>query len=150
MKLLLLFASSAISIFPLNSATLRAQRAAVDHTCTTIIVPAMNTSNTLSLGDPGGPFKIPVATFKDQQFCRAESGDFNLDTKSSIIGATVYFYGKGFHAVAKGILPGSSLQPIAELMKRCKAGTVVAFDEIKVLGPDHRVHSMEGESYLLY
>ena len=150
MKLLFLLASSAISIFPLNSATVRAERATSAKSVAGVSAPAMNNSNTLSFRERAGLSKLPVATFKDLRSCSADAADFRLEPNSSIVSATVYFYGKGFHGVAKGVLTGSSLQPIAELMKRCKAGTIVAFNEIKVLGPDKQIHSIDDAGYLLY
>lgn len=150
MKLLFIFASSAISIFPFSSATVRAEKSIAVHIGTIAPVPARESNNILSLRDQGGLSKMAVAEFKDKQFCRSESGDFNFDAKSSLIGAKVYFYGKGFHAVAKGMLTGNSLQPVAELVKLCKAGTIVAFDEIKVLGAYNQIQTIKGVSYLLY
>ena len=148
MKLLLFFASSAISIFPLNTAPVRAGRTTAGGT-RAVVVPAKN-NNTLSFKDQSMIIKMPVALFKNQQFCSANVAKTTSETGSSIIGATVYFYGKGFHAVAKGVLRGSSLQPVNELMKLCKAGTIVSFDDIKIMGQDKQILNIADVSYLLF
>lgn len=140
----LFLASSAISILPLNSATKSPERSVAEHTFATASAPAMTGNNTISFRDQSGRGSIPASSFKTLEFCTAEASGY------SILSATVYFYGKGFHAVAKGMLTGSSLQPIEGLMKQCKAGSVVTFDEIKILGPDKQIQNVEDVSYLLY
>ncbi|MEO8771555.1 MAG: GldM family protein [Ferruginibacter sp.] len=105
----------------------------------------------LTFGDQTGPGKMSAAEFKYQKFCRAEVENFDFDAKFSIISATVYFSGANFkNGVEKGAITSSSLKPVETLMTRCIPGTMVVFDDIKVIGPDKEVRTIQGLSLLLY
>lgn len=97
-----------------------------------------------------GPGKLSAVKFKNQEYCRAELENFDFDARFSIISATVYFSGANFNTVEKGFITSSSLKPIKHLMNRCIPGTLVVFDDIKVLGPDKEVRTIESVSYLLH
>ncbi|MEO6670487.1 MAG: GldM family protein [Ferruginibacter sp.] len=105
----------------------------------------------ITFGDQPGPGKMSAAEFKYQQYCRAELENFDFDAKFSIISATVYFSGANFkNGVEKGMINSSSLKPIEALKARCVPGTMVVFDDIKVVGPDKEVRTIQGLSLLLY
>ena len=105
----------------------------------------------LTFGDQPGPGKMSAAEFKYQEYCRAELENFEFDAKFSIISATVYFSGANFkNGVEKGMITSSSLKPIEALKARCIPGTMVVFDDIKVVGPDKEVRTIQGLSLLLY
>jgi hypothetical protein len=119
-------------------------------------------SNCLSLGEiknensrPGsqtetGSSRMPAAVFKSQEFCRAELKDFEFDTHFSVVGATVYFSGANFKNPEKGTITSSSLKPIRSLMTRCTPGSIIIFDEVKVIGPDSKLRTIPGLSIMLY
>lgn len=88
--------------------------------------------------------------FKSQDFCRAEAPDFEFETKFSVVSATVYFSGANFRGVEKGFISSNSLKPVAAMKARCIPGSIVTFDQIKVIGPDKQVRVIQGVSYLLY
>jgi hypothetical protein len=93
--------------------------------------------------------KMQAAVFKAQGFCRVELKDFEFDAAFKIVSVTVYFSGAGFKNVERGTLNSTSLQPIKPLMNRCTPGSVVIFDEVKVLGPDNLLRTIRGLSLLL-
>ena len=88
--------------------------------------------------------------FKNQKFCRVELEDFDFDAKFTIVGATVYFSGANFTAVQQRKITSSDLKPIADLQEKCKPGSVIIFEDIKVKGPDNEVRTIQGVSYTLY
>ncbi len=96
-----------------------------------------------------GPGTMQAAVFKSQEYCRAEVKDFEFEAPFRIVSATVYFSGANFTSPAKGIISGSSLKPIKDLMARCVPGTFVIFDEVKVIGPDNQLRSIAGISIRL-
>lgn len=94
--------------------------------------------------------KIPAAVFKAQDYCRVEMKDFDFDVQFKVVSATVYFTGTHFKNVEKGSINSTSLKPIKEQMQRCAPGSIVIFDEVKVLGPDNAIRPINGISLLLY
>jgi|APLak6261695196_1056220.scaffolds.fasta_scaffold06596_4 hypothetical protein len=99
--------------------------------------------------DPGSS-RMAAAVFKSQDYCRAELKDFEFDARFVIVSATVYFSGAGFKNVEKGSISSSSLQPIKGQMERCQPGSVIIFDEVKVMGPDNKLRTIPGLSLVLY
>jgi len=93
--------------------------------------------------------KMPAAVFKAQDYCRAEVKDFEFETQFKVVSAVVYFSGAGFPGVERGNISSNSLKPVKELMNRCKPGTIVIFDEVKVIGPDNLLRTIRGLSLLL-
>lgn len=104
----------------------------------------------LSAQPEDGRTRMPAAVFKAQDFCRAEVKDFDFDAHFSVLGATVYFTGANFKTVEKGIITSSSLKPIKSLMERCVPGSIIIFDEIKVIGPDNHQRIIQPLSIVLY
>jgi hypothetical protein len=94
--------------------------------------------------------KMLAVIFKAQDFCRAELKDFEFDIHYSVVSATVYFSGPGFKNVETGFINSNSLQPIRKLMDRCIPGSMVVFDNVKVVGPDKLIRTIAGSSYLLH
>lgn len=97
-----------------------------------------------------GNTKMSAAVFKAQDFCRAELKDFEFDIHYSIVSAVVYFTGANFKDVVKGTINSSSLKPIKSQMERCVPGSIVIFDEVKVMGPDNKLRTIQGVSLVLY
>ena len=97
-----------------------------------------------------GKIRMPSVEFKSQQFCRADMGpDFIYDVKYNIVSATVYFGGAGFENVVTTSISGGSLANIQPYMTRCKPGSNVSFDNVKVQGPDG-IRVIEGKTIALY
>jgi len=97
-----------------------------------------------------GSSRMPAAVFKAQEFCRAELKDFEFDAHFIVTGATVYFSGANFKNPEKATITSSSLKPIRSLMDRCVPGSIIIFDEVKVVGPDNIKRTIPGVSIILY
>ncbi len=109
-----------------------------------------NDETTLGLqpGVEGG--KMSAAIFKNQEYCRAEVERFEFEVSFKVVSATVYFSGANFRNIEIAKITGSSLKPIKPQMERCIPGTMVVFDDIKVIGPDNKLRTIPGTSYLLF
>jgi hypothetical protein len=94
--------------------------------------------------------KMPAVIFRAQDVCRAELKDFEFDVQFNVVSATVYFSGTNFRGVETGFINSNSLKPIRNLMARCAPGTMVIFDNVKVIGPDKLIRPIQGTSYLLH
>lgn len=94
--------------------------------------------------------KMLAVIFRRQDVCRAEMKDFEFDVLYNVVSATVYFSGTNFRGVETGFINSNSLKPISNLMARCSPGTMVVFDNVKVIGPDKLVRPIQGTSYLLH
>jgi hypothetical protein len=94
--------------------------------------------------------KKSAVEFKNQKYCRVELEDFDFDAKFTILSATVYFSGANFTSVQVRNLNSNSLKPIEDLQKRCTSGTIVVFDNIKVIGPDNVARIIDGATYNLF
>lgn len=106
---------------------------------------------TLNFQDAQAPGKMRSIVFKSQEYCRAElPQDFEFDVKFKVVSATVYFSGANFRGVEKGYITSNRLKPVKELMDRCIPGTMVVFDDVKVVGPDKIIRTIPGLSLLLY
>jgi len=145
MKLLLLPLVSGIFMMPADHPSATADLPVKTHTC-----PLSKKPSGLSFQDETGSGKKLCAEFKAQEFCRAEVPDFDFDAPFTIVSATAYFSGANFNSVEKGFIRSASLKPIKSLMDRCLPGTRVTFDDIKVKGPDNKVRTIQGVSWLLY
>ncbi|GAB2836041.1 gliding motility protein GldM [Ferruginibacter profundus] len=97
-----------------------------------------------------GKVRMPSVEFKTQSYCRAELENFDFEAKYSITGATVYFSGANFPSpVGPLALTSNSIEGLRQYITRCGPGSVVTFENIKVVGPDgSRV--IEGKSIALY
>jgi hypothetical protein len=94
--------------------------------------------------------KMLAVVFRKQDACRAELKDFEFDVQYKVVSATVYFSGGNFRNVEAGYINSNSLEPIKKLLERCVPGTMVVFDNVKVVGPDKLIRSIQGTSYLLH
>lgn len=110
-----------------------------------------NHFQTLNIQGPSqeGSTKMRAAVFKSQEYCRAELKDFEFDVQYKVVSAVVYFSGANFKNAEKGTISGNSLQPVKQQMNRCGPGTIVIFDEVKVVGPDNMVRTIPGISLIL-
>jgi len=112
----------------------------------------MDSAKGLLIGSQAEPVsqRMAVAVFKSQQYCRAELKDFEFDAHFIIQSATVYFTGTNFSAAAKGTITSSSLKPISNFMQKCAPGTIVMFDDVKVIGPDKQARTIPGITITLF
>ena len=94
--------------------------------------------------------KMLAVIFRSQEFCRIELKDFEWEVEFNIVSATVYFSGTNFKSVETGFITSSSLKPIRNMMQRCAPGSMVIFDNVKVIGPDELLRSIPGTSYMLH
>ena len=94
--------------------------------------------------------KMMAVIFRAQDACRAELKDFEFDITYNVVSATVYFSGTNFKNLETGFINSNSLKPIRNLMTRCAPGTMVVFDNVKVIGPDKLIRPIQGTSYLLH
>ncbi len=94
--------------------------------------------------------RMLASVFKNQDFCRAEITDFPFDVQFKVVSATVYFSGANFRNVEMGNITSNSLQPVRNLMNRCVPGSIVVFDDFKVMGPDNKVRTIQPLSIVLY
>ena len=104
----------------------------------------------INFQDQPGDGKMRSIVFKNQKYCRAELKDFEFNAHFSIVSANVYFSGTNFKNVERGAITSSSLKPIGDLMTRCAPGTIVVFDDVKVIGPDKQIRTIPGLSLLLF
>jgi hypothetical protein len=146
MKQFLLFPLLSIGILPMNNPTVHVEKT------TTHYSSPVDGNNGLGIGGQteSGGCRMSAAMFKNQEFCRAELKDFDFDAHYSIVGATVYFSGANFDSPKQGTLTGSSLKPIKSLMDHCTPGSIIIFDDVKVVGPDKVVRTIPGISIMLY
>ena len=96
-----------------------------------------------------GNEKMSAAIFKSQEYCRAEVKDFEFEAPFKIISATIYFSGTNFRNTEKAVLTSNSLKPAKHLMERCAPGSIVIFDNVKVIGPDKIERVLPGPSLVL-
>lgn len=108
------------------------------------------TGNFINLQDPPEIGRMSAIAFKSQEFCRAELKDFDFDVQFKIVSATVYFSGAFFKDVAVGHIKSNSLLPISQFMQRCGPGTIVSFEDVKVVGPDKLIRNIPGITLRLY
>lgn len=85
---------------------------------------------------PSGGGKMLSNVFRGQQFVRAELENFDFDARFSVTGATIYFNSPGDRNVKQVTINSGSLAPAAEYMKTLAPGSLVIFDNIRVVGPD--------------
>jgi gliding motility-associated protein GldM len=96
-----------------------------------------------------GKARMPSVEFKNQQFCRAELENVDVDLRVNVVSATVYFSGANFPNVATTSIQGNGLGSLQSFISRCGPGSVITFDNIKVQGPDG-IRSIDGKSIALY
>lgn len=121
-----------------------------NHSGNPITTQASNKATGKELQLDQGDSKMSVVEFKAQDYCRIELADFEYDVHFSVVGATVYFSGTNFSHVEMGKITSNSLAPIKSLMKRCAPGSIVVFDDVKVVGPDKEVRTIAGKTWILF
>jgi hypothetical protein len=145
MKFLLLPLISGIFMMPVDNTPNAADQPAKTQNCSLNEAPSE-----LTFQQERGNGKLACVEFKAQEFCRAEVPDFDFDARFTIVSATAYFSAANFPSVEKGFISSNSLKPLKKLMDRCLPGTRVTFDDIKVKGPDDKIRTIQGVSWLLY
>ncbi|HMK03032.1 MAG TPA: GldM family protein [Ferruginibacter sp.] len=148
MRHVLLFSLLSICAFPLSTQLSYVENSMVSPGRSSLVEKKDKGFN-IGSQEPGNE-KMLAAVFKIQEFCRAEVNDFEFETKFEVVSATVYFSGTNFTRIEKGNISSNSLKPLKSLMNRCAAGSVVIFDNVKVLGPDKLVRSISGISIMLH
>lgn len=143
MKHVLLFSFLSMGILSVNSRTGNIE--SLDKTC---FLSVGNNNETGSQPEPESE-KMLAVTFRSQNDCRVELKDFEFDVEFNLVSATVYFSGTNFRGVETGYITSKSLKPIKSLMARCAPGTMVIFDNVKVIGPDNKIRTIQGTSYML-
>lgn len=94
--------------------------------------------------------KLSVKAFQAQEYCRVEVPDFEWEVHFRVVSAEIYFTGPGFRGVEKGTLSSNSLKTIKPYMDRCQPGSIVIFDNVKVVGPDNFLRPIAGLTLRLY
>ena len=149
MKLLLIPLLSGISMFPVTDRFIDTEKPeAVVHEmpCPGTVIENIG----ISLQQPGQDGKMSAIAFKSQDYCRAEPiENFEFEVQFKVVSAKVYFSGANFRNVETGEINSNSLKPVKKLMDRCIPGTVVTFDDVKVIGPDKKIRTIRGLSLLL-
>jgi gliding motility-associated protein GldM len=98
----------------------------------------------------GSP-RMQSATFKAQQYIRADLENFEFDARFSVLGGTVYFSGAGFPRPEQGSFTGNSLGGLSGFINRCQPGSSITIENVKVQGPDGRVRTIQnGGGYSLF
>jgi hypothetical protein len=148
MKQLILFSFLSLGILPVNN-----QMKSVAGNITAFNMISFKDGNSKGFNFFAQPSpeneKMLAVIFRAQDFCRAELKDFEFDVQFNVVSATVYFSGTNFKNVETGFIKSNSLKPIRSMMDRCAPGTLVIFDNVKVLGPDKQIRPIQGTSYLL-
>lgn len=143
MKHVLLFSFLSMGLLSVNSSSPgKIKNNVPESNCLSI------SSNDQSQPDPDSE-KMLAIIFRNQNACRVELKDFVFDVEFKVVSATVYFSGTNFKNVETGYITSKDLKPIKNLMARCAPGTMVVFDNVKVIGPDELVRTIQGTSYLL-
>ncbi len=147
MKFALLPLLSGICFLPLNNQVENVKKPVIsyDH-----VVKTEKEGLKISQQDKQGFGRMRSIVFKSQQYCRAELEDFEFDIQYTVVSAVVYFSGKNFDTVEKGMITSNSLKPVKNLMDRCAPGSIVIFDEVRVKGPDKMIRTIPGLSLILY
>ena len=82
----------------------------------------------------GGPMK--VNDFKAQAGVRAELENFVFEgVQFTVTGYTIVFQAAGFPELQYRQVKGNTFNEVRDLIERCKTGSAVTIDEIKVSGP---------------
>lgn len=148
MKHVLLFSVLSMGLLSMNSPVANVENNKI---LSTHLLHADGKAKGLSISsqEPGNE-KMMATVFRAQNFCRLEMKDFEWEVEFNIVSATVYFSGTNFKNVEKGIITSKSLKPLKKYMDRCAPGSMVIFDNVKVIGPDKMVRTIAGVSYLLH
>lgn len=143
-----LFLTLSISILPLTSFTNITKDSP---TLASIEIATCSTkTNTLNLQPEPSSHKITAVAFRAQDFCRIELKDFEFDVNFELVSATVYFSGANFRTVETGTINSKNLKPIKKYMDRCVPGSIVIFDNVKVIGPDNMLRTIASATYMLH
>lgn len=99
--------------------------------------------------------RIPANVFKSQKAIYADLENFDFTgIEYKVVGYTFYATDslafKEFPAVRVVSNAGGSFEPIKELMAKCSPGTIVVFDEIKVVGSDKITRKLPTIAFNLY
>lgn len=149
MKHVLIFSLSGIFMLPLSSQFTNVENSLNSPGYLSCVDSKPGGFNIGSQTDKGNE-KMLAVIFRAQDFCRVELKDFEFDVSFNVVSATVYFSGTNFRNAEKGIITSNSLKPVRSLMARCAPGSMVIFDNVKVIGPDKVVRPIQGLSIMLH
>jgi len=149
MKQFLLLPFVSMSMLSFNNAVTPVEKKIIPQHCLSVIGGDHDSLNIATQADESSS-RMAAAVFKAQEYCRVELKDFDFNAHFDIVSVTVYFSGANFPNFTMGKLTSSSLKPISGLMARCGPGSVIIFDDVKVIGPDKTLRTIPGESILLY
>lgn len=148
MKTLLLLSLVSFSVFRADSQFAYVDNRNLSPRYLTFVNKNVMSDHTLQLGQDDG--KMSATVFKNQEYCRVELYRFEYEVDFKIVNAKVYFSGANFKNIETGDISSNSLKPIRHLMARCIPGSIVVFDDVKVVGPDKKVRTIPGVTYILY
>jgi hypothetical protein len=147
MKLLTIIPLLSIGVLPINNQSVHVEKNTSPQNYLSLVA---GNNQQVGTQTETGDCRMPAVVFKNQEFCRAELKDFDFDAHFSVTGATVYFSGTNFKNLEKATITSSSLKPVKNLMDRCAAGSVITFDDVKVIGPDKEKRTIPGITIILY
>jgi gliding motility-associated protein GldM len=96
---------------------------------------------------PSAGGKIQAVVFRSQQFVRADLENFDFEAKFQVTGGTVYFNIPGDRNVNSISLTSGSLGAAAQYMSKLAPGSIVTFDNIRVVGPDGQTRTIQNPPY---
>jgi len=91
--------------------------------------------------------KIQAVIFRNQQFLRADLENFEFDAKFQVTGGTVYFNIPGDRNVNSISLSSGDLNSAKQYMSKLAPGSIVTFDNIRVVGPDGQTRTIQNPPY---
>jgi hypothetical protein len=97
--------------------------------------------------------RMPANVFKSQQGIRADLKDFIYEgINYEVISYTFYATGAGFSESpgVKAGIKGNTFESVQDLISKCRPGTTVVLDEIKVLCPDGSTRKLSTIAFNLY
>jgi hypothetical protein len=147
MKIFMLLPLLSMGMLPANKSSVTVEKNSAPQNYLSLV-----SNNNQQPGTPTetGDCRMPAIVFKSQEYCRAELKDFEFDAHFTVTGATVYFSGTNFKNPEKAFIVSNSLKPIKPLMDRCAPGSVITFDDVKVVGPDKEKRTIPGITIVLY
>jgi gliding motility-associated protein GldM len=96
---------------------------------------------------PSGGGKIQAVIFRNQQFLRADLENFDFEAKFNVVGGTVYFNIPGDRNVNSISLSSGDLGAAKQYMSKLVPGSIVTFDNVRVVGPDGQTRTIQTPPY---
>ena len=96
----------------------------------------------IRVGSSGGG-RMQAAAFRLQQYVSAVLDNFDFEAHFSVTGATIYFNNPGDRNVKQVTITSGSLAGAKQYMDLLVPGSVVTFDNIRVVGPDGQPRTIQ-------